>query len=294
MSDFTNAELRSSQETSSEFVGWHVGQRTSPFRCNTGGEFTTSADGVAGCCYSSNLVSDGGCGVATDCAGTGIFYNDGTRRSCANETECQVIDLFENYVPGSLPDSSFRLAFCRSTTWDRRTMYMRIGEATATSSSESSATEPSTNSAPNPTSSDDASSVEEEVPSSGASKAWIAGAVIGPLFLIALVVLGIWWYKRRSKAKAAAVSGQHLPGGGPTHSEAKHHSQQPIAPGYEQQPYMYDPHYQGDPRWSGTTGSPPLSASPYQPAMQQNGQWAELGANRPTAPPVELPTQQPR
>lgn len=81
MNDYTNAELRSSQETSSEFIGWHVGQRTSLLKCYTGGEFTTSTDGVAGCCYSSNLASDGNCVVPTNCAGTGIFYNDGSRGS---------------------------------------------------------------------------------------------------------------------------------------------------------------------------------------------------------------------
>jgi hypothetical protein len=223
-----------------------------------------------------------------------------------DDTSCQMMDLFEEYVPGSLPDSSYRVAVCIGTIWDdRRTLYMRIADATASASldpsntAEASATsEPSTratvsNDGARPTSSSDVSTADDGAPSSSNSKAWIAGAVIGPLFLIALIVLGIWWYKRRSRKRTAIAGGQTLPGSDTTQEmEAKHHSQALSGQGYQNQAsYLYDPHHQEHQRWSAATGSPPLSTSPYQPGMHQDGPRAELGTDRPLSPPAELPTQ---
>lgn len=84
---------------------------------------------------------------------------------------------------------------------------------------------------------------------SGGSLAWIAGAVIGPIFLIAALVLGIWWYRRRKAAKAAAAEAATAQGGpdASTPALSQHYPQQ-HTPHMAQ--YHDNPMGQHDPRMS--------------------------------------------
>lgn len=91
--------------------------------------------------------------------------------------------------------------------------------------------------------------------------AWIAGAVAGPLVLIVALVLGIWWYRRRSAKKAAATQAG-AQGYAPAMAS---HPGWAASPSYPQQPKPPSPYYQGNPQW--VDNGYPVAEMPSNPAQ---------------------------
>ena len=104
---------------------------------------------------------------------------------------------------------------------------------------------------------------------------WIAGAVIGPLVVVAAIVLGLWFYKRRSAKRAVAMPSEQRPPLEPAHG-AQGSWQWVPSPAHE------------DSQAEKATGRPDVYSGHMQQSYVQGG-WngQEHGDDRPL-PPVEL------
>ncbi|OJJ42236.1 hypothetical protein ASPZODRAFT_137419 [Penicilliopsis zonata CBS 506.65] len=87
--------------------------------------------------------------------------------------------------------------------------------ATATTTTSSSTTTTSTSTITTTSSSSTSSSS-----SSSSSKAWIAGPVIGGICAVALVAVGLWWYRRRQRTPIQAETAGNTEGNLPPYYDA--------------------------------------------------------------------------
>ncbi|KAK8134575.1 hypothetical protein PG984_006587 [Apiospora sp. TS-2023a] len=102
--------------------------------------------------------------------------------------------------------SGFHVVYGCNTNWHAGTVYRRLDvpSSTAASSPGTSATPASSTSIPSPTSTGTEGDAATSAPAP--SRAWIAGAVVGPTVGCALVGLLVWWIMRQRTKKAAASS----------------------------------------------------------------------------------------
>ncbi|KAK3293695.1 uncharacterized protein B0H64DRAFT_466314 [Chaetomium fimeti] len=180
------------------FVGYVASSDRDPlhdtlFRCDADRTRTVSG-GYGTCCAVSTE-----CGIPTACLAGTKFY-EGSRRSCASDSSCATITILSRSV--SPPDTSGMIIdyVCEptSTEWKYSTLYLEnpVPETSG------SATLPASTGATGD--------------SSSSSNAWIAGAIIGPVVALALVVVGVillWKRKKRaSQGQQQQPPNQGVPG----------------------------------------------------------------------------------
>ncbi|KAF3005332.1 hypothetical protein E8E14_003074 [Neopestalotiopsis sp. 37M] len=176
-------------------IGWSIdGPAASSLHCYSGATFASSS-GTAGCCGAP-------CSIPTACSGTTLFYS-GTERYYTSGDTCFTPTIFESY-PAETPSAKF---FGCANGWDVTTLYRTspvVAQTTSfTSSIPSSTTVQSTTSTSSPSAS---SSPGDSAPS---SKAWIAGAVIGSIAILAVIGFSAFWFGwRKANRKKSLQSDQ--------------------------------------------------------------------------------------
>lgn len=161
------------------------------------------------------------CLLGTACrSGSSVIYSGGSTEVCTKNTKCFVLTMLES--PPNVGPMAFNYG-CRMgwpntayRTWDVITTPSTPGPSDAPSIGRSLISSvlsaptseppisdgdlidnaPRTSPSPLPTNS---SNSQDGSGSGGGSKAWIAGAVVGPIVGIALVGAGVWFLLRRRK-----------------------------------------------------------------------------------------------
>jgi len=183
-------------EQDPKFVGFYFGP-TGTVRFFAQSAWVTSGY-YAGDCPDLNGPT---CSVATQCVDETLTFNDGGTSSCEGIMSCNTFMIFHT-SPNGLP-SATNIA-CRSD-WSADTFYRELSQSTTSSGASPSRsyrtlittttkvrlTRTTTNT---PTTSVRSTPTNTTTPSPTPSqnKSWIAGAVIGPIAAIALVVLVLW------------------------------------------------------------------------------------------------------
>ncbi|KAL0939760.1 uncharacterized protein CTRU02_206369 [Colletotrichum truncatum] len=148
----------------------------------------------ATCCPSAS------CKMVTACRDNTLYSDSGTGRFCGTRAgdQCGTVSIYQNYPSG---EPIMTHIHCRLSTWGT-IMYRELGATmTARSTAAATETDPLITEPP-------ATSAPSDTPAPGpsesqSSKAWIAGAVIGPLAgiaIIGLVVFMVWRRRRRGAA----------------------------------------------------------------------------------------------
>ncbi|KAM3556463.1 hypothetical protein MY1884_005048 [Beauveria asiatica] len=201
---------------SPNFEGWyiHPDGTTEALTCPQG-TFTTSGP-YAVCCDKTK------CPMPTACHDNKISYDNFAVGACQGSAVCQTMSIMS--APGAKSDVTSSI-FCAQYWYAleayRDTVPVTASSATKTSTSASTGSTPSSNSAsetmsrstttPSPTGSSGATSPAaspEAASSGGSSKAWIAGAVVGPVAGLALVMgFAVWFLRRRRSAKKKKKEG---------------------------------------------------------------------------------------
>ncbi|KAK4223696.1 hypothetical protein QBC38DRAFT_459108 [Podospora fimiseda] len=222
-----------------------------PESCPTSSEFFTTST-FAGCCQGNR-----GCNIATACNnGRYTFLFDSATGSCGTGNPVCLTRTVFAYPSAS---DSYTVILCtksgRPTT---ESLFIETtspggssttpppsptsGVPTLPLSTTSSSTPPFPTSPP-PSSPTDAAEQIQEPPdsSSSSSKAWIAGAVIGPIVGIAIIgFLGYWLGIRRARQRD---TNHNIPLSSPPPSQDHWHS--PPPPSQAQTVYYYDPKLAG-------------------------------------------------
>ncbi|USP75960.1 hypothetical protein yc1106_03234 [Curvularia clavata] len=215
----------------SKFIGYYIAPN-SVEPLYAGNAWVTSGS------YAGDCNSSGRCPIATKCAKNLLHYDDDTVWTCGAGASCVEATIYAT-SPAGLP-SAVNYA-CRMY-WKAYTIYR---ELPATAEPMTTSFDTVTTALPDPTSTDptstDPTSTEAGVktifisvpavtatsnttatsstnvatastaaspqaPSLGQDKSWIAGVVIGPVFVIALVAAAVWvWRRRRAGQKGTAV-----------------------------------------------------------------------------------------
>ncbi|OAL03951.1 hypothetical protein IQ06DRAFT_291585 [Phaeosphaeriaceae sp. SRC1lsM3a] len=210
----THAQIVSTSFAESRFIGWYVGATTEPMlAANT---WVTSG-GFAGDCS-----GNGKCAMPTTCSSGIVYYDNSQTLKCTGVFSCVAMTIYASQ-PNVLP--SARNYGCRAQ-WSANTLYKELA-TTATPSSSSapvSSASPASSAAPttlamsttppaitsNPSSTPSSASTgtplgqDSSSGSSSSSKAWIAGAVVGPLVLLGALVAGLLFWRRRRNQKRDA------------------------------------------------------------------------------------------
>ncbi|KAH6892520.1 hypothetical protein B0T10DRAFT_458229 [Thelonectria olida] len=152
--------------------------------------------------YAGDCNDNGGCALATECSDGTIYYDNDSSTPCGTYS-CISFTLFQT-SPNGLPSATN--IDCRPA-WSAYTVYRELVTSSTSSALETSSTsaEPSsTSSDPSRTTSTilitltTSAELSPESQSSG-SKAWIAGAAVGAVAGIALLLGSIWFLLRRRK-----------------------------------------------------------------------------------------------
>jgi len=200
--------------------------------CNTGLRWFEDGD-YAQCCDSS-LTS---CYAPTACA-DGTQYYPHTSIGCVENYRvpewsiCNTIFIYENTL-----DSNPQTDIVCGSKPEKWSLYRAAPQTTPSPSRSSASSTSSPTDPPTP--------IPIPKPKKkSSSKAWIAGAVVGPLVGLALIGLAVIFLLRRRKQKPTDSTPTAIPGPGPQHP--------PNAPPQQQTPQQY-----------ATDSKPPLSPNPY-------------------------------
>ncbi|OAQ97108.1 hypothetical protein LLEC1_05839 [Akanthomyces lecanii] len=207
-----------------KFEGWyfHPDGTIEPLTCPQG-TYTTSGT-YAACCEKSK------CAMPTACHDNIISYDNHAVASCPQSAVCQTMSIMS--APGAQGDVTSSI-FCAQYWYAiqayRDTVPVTTSASTTkTKTSSSSGSTPASNSASMTTSLSSSSTTPSAAGSSGAtsptstpepssgssSKAWIAGAVVGPIAGLALIGFAFWFLRRRSaKNKVSAADAPQEIGG---------------------------------------------------------------------------------
>ncbi|CRL18712.1 unnamed protein product [Penicillium camemberti] len=178
-------------------MGWYLGP--SATAAMTDAQTWTTSGSYAGGCDGNS------CTFATNCDNNIILYDDGATGACDSAT-CVTMTIFETSPYGR--PSAINI-FC-GFSWKANTIYRQLQATTTTepmpSPTLSTTTSPTGPSPTTTTTSTTADSQASQSPTptvaatNGSSKAWIAGAGIGPLAGLAIVsALISWWIYRRKQ-----------------------------------------------------------------------------------------------
>ena len=172
------------------------------------GRFITSGN-YAACCDKAK------CPIPTACNNNKMSYDNFAVNACGESASCQTMSI--RSAPGDTGDVTTSL-LCAQYWYAlevyRDTVPVTTVSPTKTSTSASAGSTPTSTSAsmttsPSATTGAASSSGASSSPSSAAdgssggstSKAWIAGAVVGPLAGLALIGVGLWLFRRNSQKK---------------------------------------------------------------------------------------------
>ncbi|KAI0140407.1 hypothetical protein BJ166DRAFT_117832 [Pestalotiopsis sp. NC0098] len=184
--------------TSSNFIGYYFNPNGKTETLTAGNAWTTS-ETFAGDCDSGSAT----CALATKCDSNTLYMNDGEAGSCGDGLACVSFTIFQSSPNASPSATNYG---CREG-WSANTVYRELATATSTSTDSTStsettsmsATSTSTSTAPTTSSTSSTSSGS----GSSSSKAWIAGAVVGPVAALAMIALGFYLLRRRRRTAAA-------------------------------------------------------------------------------------------
>ncbi|KAH6611919.1 hypothetical protein C7974DRAFT_87396 [Boeremia exigua] len=173
----------------------------------SGGHWRCCATTAAGCdipqaCVNGNLIFDGallGSSTSLTFPCTSV-YDDPTDRSF---TVCNTAFLYENEQDSS-PQTNVNCGVS-SVNWSYWRVQPEAAKTTAAPSITRSSTNPTLTDINDPTDADPTLVPTTPAPKKSSSKAWIAGAVVGPLLGLALIGGLIWFFLRRKKTAAAAA-----------------------------------------------------------------------------------------
>ncbi|ATY65982.1 hypothetical protein A9K55_001822 [Cordyceps militaris] len=201
---------------SPKFEGWyiHPDGTTEALTCPQG-TFTVSGK-FAACCGQSK------CAIATTCKDNKLTYDNFAIGSCPGSAVCQTMSVMAAPGATDVTSSIFCAQYWYAIEAYRDTVPVTTASATTTSSSSStsastgstptsntasSTTDPSSSTAPLGTTAPTRPAASPD-PSTGgsASKAWIAGAVVGALAGLALLAFAIWFLRRRAQKKRLAAA----------------------------------------------------------------------------------------
>ncbi|PMD53037.1 uncharacterized protein K444DRAFT_635945 [Hyaloscypha bicolor E] len=180
---------------------------TSTLSCATSETFLTYLH-YATCCDTA-LVATGLCLPATECLGHILTKQGGSTSNCGSSYSCATIDIFQTSpVGGQIPITNVVCA----TGWSAYTIFQDLPTTTSTSSSSTPTASSVTSTTPFSKGSSPAATPTPTPTPHSSSKAWVAGAVIGPLAItIALGVFGFWIGRRRAKATALEAVPRYNP-----------------------------------------------------------------------------------
>ncbi|KAK4222459.1 hypothetical protein QBC38DRAFT_549243 [Podospora fimiseda] len=203
-------------------------------RCQTSSTFSRS--GAFGAC---GPTTEGDFDFVTTClpGGTAKYKFGGTMVCTGQFPNCYTITLFDTAPVESATQSWLEIGCGNSVVLTMKSLYWQTTASTTTTSAPSTFTtttsgtlsgpvETGTSSAPPSSATTDPAAQPTK---SSSSKAWIAGAVIGPLFGIALVAFGIWMWRRRRATKQWAGN-DTAPAPQPYLAVAKQQYQQEVIP----------------------------------------------------------------
>ncbi|OQE26163.1 hypothetical protein PENFLA_c007G07665 [Penicillium flavigenum] len=169
------------------------------------GQTYVSSSSFARCC---SHITSSGCVFPTNCAGNKVLFDDGGTAdgSCDKGSYCAFMTIYESATTD--PGVTDYFCWTNSNPWIASTVFRTTDAVTATprtSPTPSTATATTrTSVAPTPVSTEDTTQGSE----SSGSKAWIAGAVVGPVAGCAIIAALAFWCIRRSRAKKqGTVSG---------------------------------------------------------------------------------------
>ncbi|KAH7395027.1 hypothetical protein DE146DRAFT_68109 [Phaeosphaeria sp. MPI-PUGE-AT-0046c] len=209
-----HAQRVSTSFDASRFIGWYVGATTEPMlAANT---WVTSG-GFAGDCS-----GNGKCAMPTTCSSGIVYYDNSQTLRCTGVFSCVAMTIYASQ-PNVQP--SARNYGCRAQ-WSANTLFKELA-ATPTPSSSSapvssaspassavsttlamSTTPIASNPSTIPSSANTGAPLGQDGGATGgsssSSKAWIAGAVVGPLVLLGALVAGLLFWRRRRNQKRDA------------------------------------------------------------------------------------------
>ncbi|KAF2108368.1 hypothetical protein BDV96DRAFT_264522 [Lophiotrema nucula] len=198
-------------ECQTSFIGYYIAPDSTQ-ALNAGAAWVTSGT------YAGDCATSGKCALATDCQDDTLYLDNDSTVSCTDGLSCVSMTIFQSF-PNGMP-SAMNYA-CRAA-WLAYTVYRELDASTTSSSTTStSITSPSstatsfttrtsftsspspsptlapqsTASVPGPTQTSDPSSSKPK------SRAWIAGPVIGGVAAIALLVIGVLWWRKKSNSR---------------------------------------------------------------------------------------------
>ncbi|KAJ2975915.1 hypothetical protein NQ176_g5246 [Zarea fungicola] len=192
----TTSSVDGSVTNSPNFEAWyfHPDGVTEALTCPQG-TFTTSGS-YATCCNSSK------CPMPTACSSNKLGFDNFAVVSCASPATCQTMSILP--APGAkspVVSSIFCAQVWLAYEVYRDTKVISSTSTTSASTSASAGATPSSNSA-SVTTSATGTGTPTPTPSptaaASSSKAWIAGAVVGPVAGIALLGAAFWFFRRRN------------------------------------------------------------------------------------------------
>ncbi|KAK3335037.1 hypothetical protein B0H65DRAFT_543130 [Neurospora tetraspora] len=163
----------------------HADGQTSTISCPFGQNFWTS--GTFGGCCAPTLTESKSCGIPTQCHAGTVTDRFGRTRTCWLVYDC-------------------------GNNWSAHTVFRDIQYTTCALASSIPSVDESKPSPASGVGGAVASSTETDVPtdSSSSSKAWIAGAVAGPVVALVAGALGFWFGTRRKHGAEAVDNNKHV------------------------------------------------------------------------------------
>ncbi|KAK1751449.1 hypothetical protein QBC47DRAFT_391839 [Echria macrotheca] len=229
--------------------------------CSDSATFYTSST-YGACCYPGTR-----CNFATECEGGTAYQIFGGSYTCSSAyPNCYTMTIYDKSPSAS---SSWLMRGC-ATNWSAFTIYREV----VTTSSQSSTIAPTTGPtvskqtpSATPTSANPTSRPSEtsEPAAAGASQAWIAGAVIGPVVAVAgLGFLAFWLGMKRGKKNTVeplVLADSSTSGRMSYHPSFQYGGGSPM--GAETAPFMQQTNQ--DPALTGTPSPPTVSGYMYPP-----------------------------
>ncbi|CRK13429.1 hypothetical protein BN1723_010012 [Verticillium longisporum] len=198
-----------------QFIGYFLdGPATERLTLSSGTSWSSSST-IAGECSTSPCV------LAVDCTNNILTLANNDKRTCAESFACETMTIYETYPFGKPSAKNYK---CR-LGWSAHTIYRAFAEETTTSLEPPAPTDvPSVTPSPNRSTTPDTDPQTSSVASAetqeanfdqgetSGSKAWIAGAVAGPIVGLAVLAFVFWLgmrHQRRKKVPAdeAAAAG---------------------------------------------------------------------------------------